>query len=86
MSYKSNGLMHSELIYRYHCGLELISHTILCSQHTPKIPKQNLGNIVKLDDNTSAEWKTGIKNTSILIKEGDGQLLLGDIDCMLKEN
>ena len=49
------------------------------------MPKQHLGNIVKLDDNTSAEQKTGIKNTSILIKDGDGQSLPGDIDCMLKE-
>ena len=50
------------------------------------MPKQHLGDIVKLDDNTSTERKIGIKNTSILIKDGDGQSLLGDIDCMLKGN
>lgn len=50
------------------------------------MPKQHLGDIVKLDDNTSTERITGIKNASILIKEGDGQLLPGDIDCMLKGN
>ena len=49
------------------------------------MPKQHLGDIVKLDDSTSAERKTGIKNTSILIKDGDGQSLPRDIDGMLKE-
>ena len=44
--------------------------------------KLHLGDIVKLDDNTSAKRTTGIKNASILIKEGEGQLLPGDIDYM----
>ena len=82
MLYESNGLTHADPIHWYHYGLELISHSILCSQHTPKILKQHLGDIVKIDDNTSAEQTTGIKNASILIKEGDEQLLPGDIDYM----